>query len=136
MEQPFEISKDGSLQLIGGRNSLTNEYLFPFRNHREDAGVERCLLPTTGELWTYTIQRVPPKNPPYLGITDPTLFEPYAVGYIQLGETILVEARLVGDLASLRPGLPMQCVALDIPTPDGGSFRTFGFQPAERPCDE
>lgn len=69
--------------------------------------MEAVELPRTGTLWTFTIQGFPPKRPPYAG---PEPFEPYGVGYVDLGE-VKVESRLtVADPEVLRIGMPMQLV--------------------------
>jgi uncharacterized OB-fold protein len=83
-------------------------------------------LPRHGTLWTFTIQRFRPK-PPYDG---PIEFEPYAVGYVNLEDQVLVEARL-----SLRPdqvpliGDEMELVFTPYTcTPDGVTVTTFAFR--------
>jgi uncharacterized OB-fold protein len=67
-------------------------------------------LPANGEVWSWTVQRTRPK-PPYDG---PDEFEPFAVGYVDLGP-LRVEARLegkaaaswqIGDAVHLRAGAP------------------------------
>jgi uncharacterized OB-fold protein len=61
-------------------------------------------LPRRGTLWSWTVQRSRPK-PPYQG---PDEFEPFAVGYIDLGP-LRVEARLAGKAAEAWTiGEPMQ----------------------------
>ena len=40
-------------------------------------------FPAKARLWSWTVQRFRPKSPPYAG---PVAFEPYAVGYVDLGE--------------------------------------------------
>lgn len=63
-------------------------------------------LPATGRIWSWTVQHFEPKAP----YTPPaTGFEPYAVGYVDLGE-VLVETLLcldgrqpaIGDEVHLR----------------------------------
>jgi uncharacterized OB-fold protein len=51
-------------------------------------------LSTTGTVWTATIQRFPPKSPPY--IPPAGGFSPFAVGYVELPEGVKVEALLDG----------------------------------------
>lgn len=131
-DQPFEMLEDGSIRLVAGRRPETGEYLFPFPAGHAAEGIERCRLPGEGILWTFTVQRIPPKSPPYAGVTDPAEFEPFGVGYVRLGDALMVEGRIVGDVNSLRPGLAMRSVLFDLPTPEGGTFRTFAFQPMER----
>ena len=52
-------------------------------------------LSGTGTVWTATIQRFPPKSPPYVPPADG--FRPFAVGYVELPEGVKVEALLDGD---------------------------------------
>jgi len=62
-------------------------------------------LSTAGELWTWTVQRFPPKSPPY--VAPPEGFTPFAVGYVELPEGVRVAAVLDTDLASIRIGMPV-----------------------------
>ena len=48
-------------------------------------------LATEGTVWTWTVQRFAPKAP----FRTPAKFQPYAVGYVDLG-TVRVETRLAG----------------------------------------
>jgi len=48
-------------------------------------------LPTSGSVWSWTVQRIEPK-PPYKG---PAEFVPFAVGYVDLG-SLRVESPLAG----------------------------------------
>lgn len=86
-------------------------------------------LPDRGTLWAYTIQRFRPKSP-YDG---PAEFDPYGVGYVQLGEHILVEGRLTeNDPQQLRIGQAMKVVAQPYTVdPQGSSVVTFAFQPLD-----
>ena len=88
--------------------------------------MEEVELPTAGVLWSWTVQRFAPKSPPYDGITGDA-FEPYGVGYVDLG-SVIVESRLVGDLSALRVGAPMRLVAE--PFAADGTV-TYAFTPAE-----
>jgi uncharacterized OB-fold protein len=83
-------------------------------------------LPRRGVLWTFTIQRFRPK-PPYDG---PIAFEPYAVGYIDLANQILVESRLlVRPNEILRIGDHMELIFTPYTsTPDGETVTTFAFR--------
>ena len=90
---------------------------------------ERIELPPSGTLWTYTVQRIPPKNPPFVGLNSPEDYQPFAVGYVRLGET-MIEGRIAGDPDGLRIGMPMDCVPLSFPTADGGEMTTYAFAPA------
>ncbi|MFN3599882.1 MAG: Zn-ribbon domain-containing OB-fold protein [Dietzia sp.] len=57
----------------------------------ETTGID---LSTTGTVWTATIQRFPPKSPPY--VPPAGGFSPYAVGYVALPDGVKVEALLEG----------------------------------------
>lgn len=52
-------------------------------------------LSDTGTVWTATIQRFPPKSPPYIPPAEG--FTPFAVGYVELPEGVKVEALLDGS---------------------------------------
>jgi uncharacterized protein len=91
--------------------------------------MQPAALPSQGILWSYTIQRFRPKSP-YDGPDD---FEPYGVGYAQLGDRVLVEGRLtVHDPRRLRIGQAVKVVA-DPYTVDaeGAQVITFAFQPID-----
>ena len=60
-----------------------------------DSVMERQALPTRGTVWTWTSQSFAPK-PPY--VTPGAGFEPFVVGYIDLG-SVLVESRIIGSVA-------------------------------------
>jgi uncharacterized OB-fold protein len=84
--------------------------------------VDEHLLPRTGTLWSWTVQRFQPKEP-YLG---PQPFEPYGVGYVDLDGEVIVEARLTtADPDELEIGQPVELVVVPFAT---GS--TFAFRPA------
>lgn len=80
-------------------------------------------LPRRGSLWSWTVQGFPPKSPPYRPGVE---FEPYGVGYIDLGP-VIVESRLTEHRADrLRIGMPMKTVAMG-----WGDDVTFAFAPLE-----
>src|SRR3546814_100593 len=97
-----------------------------------EGAYERIELPQSGTLWTFTIQRIPPKNPPYVGVTNPDDYEPYGVGYVSLGDEIMIEGRLVADPESLRIGMPMDCIAISLSKADGGEMMTYAFASSEQ----
>jgi uncharacterized OB-fold protein len=93
--------------------------------------VSERLLARTGTLWSWTIQCFPPKSPPFAG-TDPDVFEPYGVGYIELPDEVRVEALLtIADPRSLRIGMPMELTLIAAPGPDREDMVTYAFAPAE-----
>jgi uncharacterized OB-fold protein len=116
----------GPPTLLGGRHRASGRLVFPCPQGDD---WEREPLPGTGTLWSCTVQRFRPKSPPYAG---PEAFEPYAVGYIDLGP-LIVESRLTGAAPEdFRIGMPMRCVplVLDLTRPDR-RFTTYAFAPAE-----
>ncbi len=114
------------IALFASRERATNRLCFPARPE-DDPRYERVLLPRTGRLWSWTIQRFRPKSPPYAG---PEAFEPYAVGYVELDGALIVEGRLV-DVAfdDLAIGMAMRIVPLPFLLADGKVRTSFGFAP-------
>ena len=74
---------------------------------------------------------IPPKAPPYLGETDPSKFEPYGVGYVELPGELKVESRLtVADPTALKSGMEMELVGEKIgKDEEGNDLITFAFAP-------
>jgi uncharacterized OB-fold protein len=117
-------------QLFGGRHRQTGRIVFPCPAGSEGAQYETIKLGRSGTLWSWTIQRFPPKSPPYAG---PKVFEPFAMGYVELpGETIVV-ARLTGvAFDALQVGQALTMTTLPFATdPDGTIVLTYAFAPAE-----
>lgn len=87
-------------------------------------------LPSRGMLWSYTIQRFEPKSPPYRGIEP---FEPFALGYVELPNALIVASRLTEvRFDALCLGLPMELTTTAIRTdPDGCVVLTYAFRPAQ-----
>jgi uncharacterized OB-fold protein len=114
-------------QLIGSRCRSCGTTVFPRQqscprctaNDNEDR-----LLPTRGTLWSFTVQGFPPK-PPYAGPSGAD-FVPYGVGYVQLGDEVIVETRLTeSDPQRLRIGEPVRLVVV----PLNDELSTFAFAP-------
>ncbi len=127
----IETTPDGP-RLIGGRAHDSGRIVFPFPDGADAALYERVHLKPTGALWSYTVQRFPPKHPPYLGVADPQAFEPFALGYVELDGEVIVETRIVTDAPdALSLGMPMTLTTVDIPRGAGGEpITTFAFRPA------
>lgn len=104
--------------LIGGKDPVTGRIVFPCAE-----GFDPVELNPHGTIWSWTVQRFPPKSPPYAG---PVPFEPFALAYVELpGETI-VETRLDGiDFDRLKVGLPVSLRIIPF-----GTGQTFAFGPA------
>ena len=109
-------------QLVGSRCRSCGTTVFP-----RQRSCPRCtlsdnedrLLPTHGTLWSFTVQGFPPKAP-YAGPF------PYGVGYVQLGDEVIVEARLTeSDPSRLRIGDPVELVIV----PLNDDVTTFAFAP-------
>ncbi len=92
---------------------------------------EDVLLPRRGTLWSWTIQGFPPKNPPYVGTESAKDFEPYGVGYVLLGDQVIVESRLtLNDPAVLQIGMEMEMVVLPFAIDaQGREVLTYAFAP-------
>lgn len=117
-------------RLVGGRCEECGTVAFP----RPDScarctgtGIVEHLLASEGTLWTFTIQGFLPKEP-YDG---PEEFEPYGVGYIDLGGELLVEARLTeSDESKLAIGDHMKLVTqIYGQDSEGVGLKTFAFSP-------
>ncbi len=93
--------------------------------------MESCELPSRGTLYTWTTQGFLPKLP-YLGPETQKTFEPWAVGYVELGDVIRVEGRLHDVvLEDLAFGMELDVVVRPFRTEeDGTEVYTFGFAPA------
>jgi uncharacterized OB-fold protein len=123
--QLFTLAADGSPTLLAGRDRDTGRIAFP--PPADDERFETIALPRHGRLWSWTVQRFRPKSPPYAG---PDAFEPYAVGYVALGDTIIVEGRLTGvALDGYRIDMPMELVAIPFAMADGSMRTAFAFAP-------
>ncbi|MCW2621351.1 MAG: hypothetical protein JWL64_953 [Frankiales bacterium] len=115
---------DDDPQLVGSRCAQCSTVTFP-----QQASCPRCAgsdvaphpLAREGALWSWTVQAFPPK-PPYVPAEGP--FQPYGVGYVDLGGEVLVESRLTAA-QGLRIGMPV-CLVLDEWTP---GRTTYAFAP-------
>lgn len=115
--------------LLAGRHRITNRIVFPQPEGEERDQYEQIQLPREGRLWSWTVQRFRPKTPPYTG---PETFEAFAMGYVELPGTVIVEARLT-DIAfdELRIGMPLILTVVPFATdPDGTTVLLYAFRPA------
>jgi uncharacterized OB-fold protein len=120
-------------RLIGSRCAACGIVTFPTQ-----AGCPRCaatameehLLSPRGRLWAWTTQHFPPPSPPYAGPTGAD-FEPFGVGFVELGGEVKVEARLTEtDPAVLAHGMEVELVIVPFRTDDDGNeVVTFAFRP-------
>jgi uncharacterized OB-fold protein len=118
---------DGQEHLLGARCGGCETHTFPVQSTCPRCGgaMVETALPRGGTVWSCTVQRIRPK-PPYVG---PDEFEPFAVGYVDLG-TVRVESRLDGKpVDQWRIGDAVHLVAGD---PDGvGDVWSYRFVPDE-----
>ena len=124
-------------QLIGSRCEYCAATTWP-----RQACCPRCsklsmrdrLLPRRGTLVAWTTQGFVPKLP-FLGAQTADTFVPFAVGLVQLGYEVRVEARLTeSDPAKLRFGMDVELVFVPLFTnEEGKEILTWAFQPASTP---
>lgn len=116
-------SNDAQPRLIGARRKSDGEIIFPMPSGDAADDYDAVALSRTGTLWSWTIQSFRPKTPPYIGPDD---FVPFAIGYVELAEQVIVETRLT-QMHDLKIGMPMKLVIL----PFDGSVLTYAFSPME-----
>ncbi len=116
-------------RLIGGRDRATGRIVFPMPNGGEAERFDPVPLLREGTIWSWTVQRFPPKPPPYAG---PEPFEPFALAYVELPGEVIVESRLTGfDFDGLACGLPVRLTIIPfVETADGTMLTTYAFEPA------
>lgn len=121
---------DDGVALVGSTCHACGTTTFPRQSSCPRCPSEQMddrVLPRQGTLWSWTVQRFEPK-PPYRG---PQPFEPYGVGYVDLGGLVLVESRLTeSDPARLRIGDEVELVLVPLPT-DDSEVTTFAFARVE-----
>lgn len=123
----------GEPQLIASRFPESGVVTFPSQTHcpKTSSGVvEQVLLARRGTLWSWTVQGFLPKTPPYEGPETAETFEPYGVGYIDVGD-VKVESRLTtADPDQLQIGMEVELVIVPFRTdPDGTEIVSFAFAP-------
>ena len=94
-------------------------------------GDEEILLERRGTLWGFTTQQFRPPSPPYDGNDTAESFQPYALGYVELPDQLLVQARFTeADPDKLTIGQEMELRIVPYTTrPDGTEVLTFAFAP-------
>lgn len=96
-------------------------------------GEKQVLLQRRGTLWGFTTQQFRPPSPPYDGDDTPESFQPYAIGYVELPEQLLIQTRFTeSDPANLSIGQAMVLRIVPYTTrPDGTEVLTYAFAPVE-----
>jgi uncharacterized OB-fold protein len=126
----LHFDTDGSPRLLAARERESGRVVFPAPGDADPDRYEAIVLPQEGRLWSWTVQRFRPKSPPYAG---PEAFEPYAVGYVALGDAVIVEGRLTGAaLDGFAIGMPMRLVSESFTLQNGEQRTTFAFAPTEK----
>jgi uncharacterized OB-fold protein len=116
--------QEGKPRMLGTHCGKCGRYSFPFRQicvfcHSRE--VQKTFLSPRGKLHTYTICRVPVPN------TTP----PYALGYIDLPEGMMVFSQLAQwDEKELKIGMEMELVQEKLKTDkEGNEVYTYKFRP-------
>lgn len=122
---------DGAPRLLAGRSRSDGKLRFPPPSGDEAADYDIIELSPDGELWSCTVQRYRPNAPPY-SLDDAANFQPFAVGYVNVGGEILIEARLVGRAADgFEIGMQMRLQRIELPILERGKLSFFAFAPSE-----
>lgn len=129
-ENVVEVRR-GSPVLYGGKSKDTGRIVFPYPEGAERERYDKVELKSEGALWSYTVQRFPPKNPPFLGPNTPESFQPFAVGYVELEDEVIVETRIeTDDFSALKVGQAMRLTTIAFAEdPQGEPLHTYAFEP-------
>ncbi|MFP5307103.1 MAG: Zn-ribbon domain-containing OB-fold protein [Gammaproteobacteria bacterium] len=129
-ENLFEQGPEGA-HLLAGRDKRSGRLVFPLPQGAASADFGRVRLSRRGRLWSWTVQRFRPKPPFALPEDQP--FAPYAVGYVELADELIVESRLrVDDFGSLRIGQAMELVVEPLCRDAAGEMvATYAFRPVQ-----
>jgi uncharacterized OB-fold protein len=126
----FELRPEGP-RLIGSRCASCDTLYFPVAQSCRNPAcaekrIEPALLPASGTLLSYTIQRYQP--PPLFRIDN---WQPYAIGLVDLGAGVEVMGMLSGlALDAIRIGMPLRLIVETLYTdPERGDVATYKFAP-------
>lgn len=119
------FTADTPPRLIGGRHRESGRIVFPQPSGDD---YEPYPLKREGAIWSFTVQRFPPKSPPYKG---PANFVPFGVGYVTLADETIVETRFVNvDLDALHIGMPVALTLVPLDPDAEDPVLIHAFQPA------
>ena len=105
--QHLFIGCDAATRLLVARSRTNGSYRFPRPSGTEASLYDTVELGPAGTLWSFTIQRFRPK-PPFNGRGNETDFKPFAVGYVEFPDQLIVEGRIVvEDFEMLKIGQRM-----------------------------
>jgi uncharacterized OB-fold protein len=133
VDESLFVPDAAQVTLRGGECAGCGTTTFPHQRSCPRCGSVRMAavaLPRSGRLWSFTVQNFEPKVP-YRG---GGAFEPYGVGYVDLGP-VIVEARLAeSDAGSLEIGAAMDLMLIPaFQDEDGTRVLTYGFATVEVP---
>ena len=101
------VTREGSTRLLAARSRLDGTHVFPIPIGPPAALYDTVELGPQGTLWSFTVQRFRPK-PPYNGRGTDADFLPFAVGYVEFPDALIIEGRIVtDDFAKLEIGRTM-----------------------------
>ena len=95
MEPTHDPTAPSTLALVGSRCAACGNVAFPAATACQRCGARVTVtleLSRRGVVWAHTVQRFPPKSPPYVPPAEG--FTPFAVGYVELPDGVKVEAVL------------------------------------------
>jgi uncharacterized OB-fold protein len=118
-------------RLLAGRRKTDGRIVFPLPVGGHAERYDTIELGQNGILWAWTVQRFAPKQP-YDGAVGAD-FRPFAVGYVEIPDEIIVESRLIGvHFDQLRLGLPLRLTTETYRVDaDGTCILTYAFEPRE-----
>lgn len=133
VDEALFIADAAEPTLRGSRCNTCDTTAFPHQDSCPRCGgviMSDVALPRTGQLWSFTVQAYEPKAP-YRG---PSPFQPYGVGYVDLG-TVIVESRLTESQPDrLAIGSAMQLTLVPAYHDDDTTVLTYAFAPAREPA--
>ncbi|MFS0737147.1 OB-fold domain-containing protein [Sphingomonas sp. 1P06PA] len=128
----FQTDDVAQTRLVGTRCTACDTLYFPqaisCRNPDcVDKSIEPVLLPATGIVHSFTIQRYPP--PPAFRIDD---WAPYAILLVDLGEGLQVMGMMrEGNFENLAIGMPVRVIEAALYADAGDEVTTYMFAPIE-----
>ncbi len=126
VDESLFVPDAAQVTLRGGECGTCGTTTFPCQESCPRCGsmqMAAVALPRSGRLWSFTVQNFEPK-PPYRGVVP---FEPYGVGYVDLGP-VIVETRLTeSDASKLAIGAPVDLALIPAFDDDGTQVLTFAF---------
>ena len=133
IDEDLFIADSPDVILRGAQCATCETTTFPYQHSCPRCGAVDMVpvpLPRSGRLWSFTVQSFEPK-PPFRG---DGAFEPYGVGYVDLGP-VIVEARLTEqDATRLAVGATAHLTLVPaFHDEDGTTVFTFGFATAVGP---